>query len=77
MATLPECYDPESMTFWQMEDVLRGIYKRLYPWDDTAEAGSYDYPTFMEAVKQWAYDEFYIQHFLAKTYLNMWEWAND
>lgn len=75
MSNLPTCYDPESMTFAEMRDALNTVYLNCYPWHGTPEARSYDYPTFEEAVKEWASDEFYIQYLTAKLYSDAMEWT--
>lgn len=74
MKDLPTCYDPESMTFQQQETALKKVYMTLYPWHETDEAKHYDYPTFSEAVRQWANDEFYVQHLTAKLYCETIDW---
>lgn len=61
-------YDPEVMTFEEQRKALALVYQYCYPWHGTDQARAYDYPTFEEAVKMWAGDDFYRQHMLAKCY---------
>lgn len=68
MKNLPEFYHPENMTFKEQEQKLLALYQRLYPWHGTEEARHYDYPHFSEAVRNWAADDFYLQHLTAKLY---------
>lgn len=77
MKQLPEFYDPESMTFQEQEEKLKALYKSIYPWHGTEEANSYDYPSFSEAVRNWANDDFYVQHLTAKLYCNTVDWMFD
>lgn len=74
---LPVCYDPESMTHAEQRQALETVYRAAYPWHGTPEAGSYDYPSFSEAVQEWASDEFYTQHLTAKLYLDTLLWLGD
>lgn len=67
-------YDPEVMTFKQQEAALIAVYVALYPWHGTPEQISYDYPSFNEAVRVWAGDEFYQQHLTAKLYCETVDW---
>ncbi|XKX17700.1 hypothetical protein MVUOKPPV_CDS0303 [Klebsiella phage phi1_175008] len=68
-------YDPESMTFEQQRAALEKVYIYSYPWHNTEEARSYDYPTFEEAIREWAKDEFYRQHLTAKLYCETLDWV--
>lgn len=67
-------YDPESMTFEEQRKALDKVYKYCYPYHGTDEAGSYDYPTFDQAVREWARDDFYRQHLTAKLYCEALDW---
>lgn len=69
MDNLPECYDPENMSFLEKSRLVNKIYKDCYPWDGTDQAKYYEYPSFIEAVTVWANDDFYKQHLLSKLYL--------
>lgn len=74
MHNLPVCYDPESMTFNEQAAALHKVYAALYPWHGTEEASAYDYPTFDQAVREWAKDDFYVQHLTAKLYCETLDW---
>ena len=76
MHTLPRFYDPESQTHVENTTRLLDLYKELYPWDGTDKAKYYDYPSFANAVTDWADDNFYAQHLTAKLYLDAEEWLN-
>lgn len=69
MINKPRWYDPESLTTVDLESKLKALYVELYPWHGTSEARHYDYPAFSVALSDWANDDFYVQHFTAKTYL--------
>lgn len=68
-----QLYDPESMTFNEQAAVLHKVYASLYPWHGTEEARSYDYPTFDQAVRQWAKDDLR-QSLTAKLYCETLDW---
>lgn len=69
-------YDPESMTFQEQREALEKVYLYCYPWHNTDQAYAYDYPTFDEAVRQWAQDDLR-QSLTAKLYCETLDWAND
>lgn len=66
-------YDPESMTFEQQRAALETVYQLCYPWHNTEEARSYDYPDFYEAVHQWAQDDLR-QSLTAKLFCETLDW---
>lgn len=68
-----QLYDPESLTFDELHDVLEKVYLYCYPWHNTHEAKSYDYPTFDQAVRDWAKDDLR-QSFTAKVYCETLDW---
>lgn len=72
-----QLYDPESMSFNEQAAALHKVYQYCYPWHGTEEARSYDYPTFEEAIREWAKDDFYVQHLIAKLYCETLDWADD
>ena len=76
MNNLPVCYDPESMTHQEQGEALQRVYFALYPWHNTDQAYAYDYPTFDQAVREWANDEFYVQHLTAKLYCETLDWSS-
>lgn len=77
MSNKPRWYDPESLTFVQLHEKLYALYLEIYPWHNTDQACSYDYPTFKEAVEDWATDDFYVQHITAKVYKDMLDWCDE
>jgi len=70
MNNLPRLYEPELKNTEEKRQLLWDIYIDSYPWHGTQEAGYYDYPSFDQEVIRWANDEFYIQHLLARLYLD-------
>jgi len=77
MNNFTKFYDPENQTHEENTNRLYSTYLELYPWHGTEEAKSYDYPSFHDAVSEWADDDFYIQHLTAKVFLDMERWVND
>lgn len=74
MSNKPRWCDPESWTFKEQETKLKELYLELYPWHNTQDAKSYDYPTFYQAIRDWASDDFYAQHLTAKLYCETVDW---
>ncbi len=68
-----QLYDPESMTFEQQRAALEKVYYYCYPWHNTEEASAYNYPTFDQAVRQWAQDDLR-QSLTAKLYCETLDW---
>lgn len=68
-----QLYDPESMTFEELRAALEKVYKYCYPWHNTDQAYAYDYPTFDQAVRQWAKDDLR-QSLTAKLYCETVDW---
>lgn len=66
-------YDPESMTFEQQRAALEKVYQYCYPWHNTDHAYAYDYPTFGQAVREWAKDDLR-QSLTAKLYCETLDW---
>lgn len=71
-----ELYDPESMTFEQQRAALEKVYLYCYPWHNTEEASAYDYPTFDQAVREWAQDNLR-QSLTAKLYCETLNWVEE